>query len=495
MNNPHASQSALVPKTQKLHPSSPFFVLVNLIINNLFPFAMSIMIQFRGIQVNSWFFWLSLLILVGSVIGSFLYVQFYRYHTEAHQIVIQNGIFFKQQRSIPLKNLHNINIKQNPIHRLLKVAEIQLESAGSVTTSEACLRVVSLSEAEQLQTLWQQQSALTQPHVAPQNALAEEENLLPLSHKDLILLGLIRNDGFMWWLMILIFLPDEWVLAWLMKLAFGHWQVATLWLILLALVVGKASTILLSFITHSHFSLTQSRHHLTIKRGLFTKVEYHIPREKIQAWRIKKNPFHQWLGHSTLHIDSAMQGGTDQGRMMVREIIPLCRDKQLNPLLAKLTPPSSPIQLTHKPSLTYKPHPKMPQRLILRDTVLLLLLYSMIGLWGWFMKDAWAIKALWLLPVGAVSLCYLRFKQYQAMAWQWEQGVLHHRQGFLWRSYTLFPLAHRHAVVYQQSALDKHHRMAHLLLDSMGASSTIALTYLPEQHAQQIFSHLNPTRH
>lgn len=465
---------------QKLHRSSPLFVMLAIVLNNLLPFVFSIYIQFREVNVNQWVFWGSLLLLLGTVIGSFWYVHFYRYSIEDTQIVIKSGAFFKQHRAVPLANLHNVAIKQNLLHRLFGVAEVQLESAGSTQSSEAYLRVVSLEEAKRFEALMHRRKvAPTEANI--QSALSPE-NLLPLSRKDLILYGLIRNDGFVWWLVILPFLPEDWVLAWLMKIGFGQWQLAALWLILLALIVGKISTVVSAFITYSNFRLYDTPTHITLECGLFTKLQYHIPREKIQAWRVVQNPFHQLLGYHSLKIDTAMQAGqqAQNGRLMLRELVPLADATTLSALFTRWN-----VAHIHE-SRWHAPHPEMPSRLIKRDSFVLACALLLVGVFHNWLED----KALWLL--GAMVLIWavsvgLRPYQYRALRWQIDGlGVMHVRSGVWWRHHVMLPLAHVHGRASIQSALDKRYQMAHVVFDSMSAKPPVWLAYLPEKTARQL---------
>jgi len=72
-----------------------------------------------------------------------------RYRIEDAHLVVEQGLIFQKTRSIPVSRIQNIDLTQNVLHRIFKVAEVKVETASG-TDAEAVLRVLSLAEVDLL---------------------------------------------------------------------------------------------------------------------------------------------------------------------------------------------------------------------------------------------------------------------------------------------------------------------------------------------------------
>jgi putative membrane protein len=64
--------------------------------------------------------------------------------------VVRSGVFQRSLRHIPFARIQNVSLHQNLLHRLFRVAEVRLESAGSAKP-EAQMRVLRLADAHALE--------------------------------------------------------------------------------------------------------------------------------------------------------------------------------------------------------------------------------------------------------------------------------------------------------------------------------------------------------
>ena len=51
-----------------------------------------------------------------------------RYRLDPTELVIRSGFVFKRVRHIPYHRVHNVDAVQNPVHRLLGVIEVRVET-------------------------------------------------------------------------------------------------------------------------------------------------------------------------------------------------------------------------------------------------------------------------------------------------------------------------------------------------------------------------------
>jgi putative membrane protein len=62
----------------------------------------------------------------------------YRYRIGSDAITVRSGLLARNRREIPFARIHNVEVRQNPLHRLFGVAELRLESAGGVRRKRKC---------------------------------------------------------------------------------------------------------------------------------------------------------------------------------------------------------------------------------------------------------------------------------------------------------------------------------------------------------------------
>ncbi len=87
---------------------------------------------------------------IGPVIAAAL-VQYrvYRYRLAADEMVVRDGILTRTERHIPYERIQNIDLVQNPLHRLCGVALVRVETASG-TRPEAVMRVLSLDAVAEM---------------------------------------------------------------------------------------------------------------------------------------------------------------------------------------------------------------------------------------------------------------------------------------------------------------------------------------------------------
>ena len=85
---------------------------------------------------------------IGILIAIMRYVSF-RYRVCDGELIVDQGVFGRLHRTIPLQRIQNIDLSQNLFHRLFKVGEVRVET-GSGKEPEAVMRVLSIVEYARL---------------------------------------------------------------------------------------------------------------------------------------------------------------------------------------------------------------------------------------------------------------------------------------------------------------------------------------------------------
>jgi putative membrane protein len=272
--------------------------------------------------------------LLGVVGAVFRYFTF-RFAIADGSFQIRHGLVFKQERTIPLERIQNVNLKQGLVERALGVVRVEVETASG-TGKEAELAVVAMSDAEQLR------AELT----GKMRAAAEAEDL-PLAPalyqaelSDLILAGATRNRA---GLIVAVFFGLFSYAQQFMASGFAEnlfrgiryvngvarggpdirlyiFGVILLGLLFLA---GWMVSIVQTCVTHYGFVLRSKDSVLQVSRGLFTKIQNLAPTRRVQSLVIDEPPIQRKLGYCEVRIRSAGTAG-EEGSVTSVGMTPIC---------------------------------------------------------------------------------------------------------------------------------------------------------------------------
>src|SRR5262245_33843773 len=99
---------------------------------------------------NKVFGFMMLMAVVASTVAAALARDFsFTYRIEGNELITQQGIIERKQRSIPLERIQEIRVEQGVLHRVFDVVDAKIETGGG-GGAEASLSVLSRSEVERL---------------------------------------------------------------------------------------------------------------------------------------------------------------------------------------------------------------------------------------------------------------------------------------------------------------------------------------------------------
>ncbi|MFB6249543.1 MAG: PH domain-containing protein, partial [Salinibacter sp.] len=139
-------------------------------------------------------------VLYGLVALPAIVLQYLRfsYRITPQQIVIQKGVLRRQNRSIPIERIQNIQIQQNLVARFIGLAKVTIETAGSSAT-EGSLEYVGLSDSHEIRQAvrsFQHRSTDDAEDVAPPPEAADSETLFAMPLPRVLLSGAFRFSLF-----------------------------------------------------------------------------------------------------------------------------------------------------------------------------------------------------------------------------------------------------------------------------------------------------------
>ncbi|GAB1406723.1 PH domain-containing protein [Thermomonas brevis] len=477
----------------RLHGLSWLFVLIAQLKQFILPLLV-LLFAGRGDRNDLWG-----LIAVGVLVLVSLAEYFtYRYRLLDDAIVIRSGWLHRSRREIPYARIHNVNLHQSLLHRLVGVAEVRLESAGGVKP-EAQMRVLRLEQAEALEALVRRRG-----HAAA-DAGAQAESAAPLlamSDGDVARLGLISNRGML--LVAAAFgafaqtgenvfgaVVDRWgklVFGGLREFAGQHADdsplliaLAVTSLILLAMAALRLLSVLLALLQYHGFTLREGDGRISVERGLLARYRSSAKPRRIQSWSLQEGVLHRWFDRRSLHVQTATaQRGGEPGQHALKELAPVATPAACDALIRHFLPQHGWGELDWQPL-----HPRAWWRMAIPG--LLLLLLASAGLY--FRFGPWGLLPLALLPV---QLWRAR-KLARACGWACNGRLVAWRTGWWSKRWNFAEIGKIQALRLTRSPLDRRTGMAGLLLDTAGASpfgAPLHLQHLPAAAAEALHARL-----
>ena len=488
-----------------LHPTSLIFDLISHIRQLIVPMFIAVYSAAKGDKIGIYF---------GLAVSSVaILVSAFRYFTLRYKIVdgeliVKKGLVFRRIRTVPINRIQNMDLLQNPLHRIFNVAEVKIETASG-TEPEAVLRVLSIQKFNELrQQIFNKNEGVTSPNTiqtddykklnVEESAAQTKPPLIQIPASWLIKAGLASNRG-------LIFvgiaagaisqfrLEDKVDLDQFKKLlpAFDGSIENNLKLLGIALAIFLFLRILgvIWYWQRFHnYQLIQDGDDFRISCGFFTKITATVPRHRIQFISIHRPLLLRWMDMASIRIETAGGGGaTGQDQSNSRRwFVPVLPEEKVIPLIDQLRDGLH-LQTTH---LDWQPlSPRAGQRMIRLSFIWSLIFAGIGGVtwppWGWLAGFA----ALPLLMVWAAkkskSMKYAR----TAEAVIYRSGVLNHKT-----SLTFWDKVQ--TVSVHESPFDRRWDMGSLQIDTAAAGPaehTIRVKYLNASFADDEYQMISRT--
>ncbi|MEO5738126.1 MAG: PH domain-containing protein [Variovorax sp.] len=486
---------------RRLHPASFLFTLLM----QLRQFAVPLLgFLFLGRRPGSDYEQYALVGVVVMSVYSLAQYFTYRYRIDADAVVVRSGVFQRNLRHIPFARIRNVSLHQNVLHRLFRVAEVRLESAGAAKP-EAQMRVLRLADAHALER--QVRGGAPVPAAAngeaplPTASAAPEHVLLALPTVEVLKLGVISNRG----MLIagvavggLAQVGNDLIGKFFRE--FGPWlyshfdalhisvaaTVAAGVVLLLRVLLGlRLLSVVWALLQFHGFVLSESGGRLSMQRGLLTRMRASLPRHRIQAWTMHEGVLHRWFGRRSLRVDSAVAESRSGDKRSLRDLVPIASPAQVDALVSGLLASSVGSAASWPLREWHALPPQTWWRRFAGAAVMVTGLCVALAL----VRTPAALFGLTLLPVLAWSARHW----VRHSAWSVSQGMVAFRGGWLGKHWRFAEVRKLQALELRQSPIDRRLRTASLHFDTVGAGSMeppLAIPYLPLDTARRIYDEL-----
>lgn len=491
--------------------------------------------------------WWATLFVVPGLLHSLMHYLSFRYRFEGDELVVQGGIVFRFERHIPYARIQNIDLAQGPVHRLLRVADVRIETGGGGRAEEAHMQVLSLdavdgmrrrvaagrcgavsvrpparpsedglpgsSERDAVARTWDAANVGAEdasiagastdapgPRDAPDDVPVGDV-VLRLGPRDLLLFGLISNRGTAVVLAALGLVdrlglvPERLDEAQVRRLDEFDGDGLRLWLVLGAialLVLWRVLSVAWAFVNLDGFELRLVDDELQTRCGLLTRHTASIPRERIQVVTVTETLLHRLVRRAAVKVDTA-GGSVLESKVATRRwVAPLVRRSQLARLVETLVPGAEFDDVAW-----LSPDPRARRRFLrgwipLAIAAGLLLAWSLgaesaartpVGRWETLAAVALAVA---LLTWGSVDAT-LRARRIGCAV---GRRCFQVRHGLWTRTTRLVRHAKAQSVTVERSPLDRFWRMAGVSVDAAGTERPVSMRYLAPEDAERVQARL-----
>ena len=413
------------------------------------------------------------------------------YTLEGGALRLEEGVLSRQLRAVPFDRIQQVDLVRKPLHRLLGVATLRVETAGGGRGAEVDLDVVTLAEAQALRSsLLRAKARLAAaptgapgPVAAGQTTVDEAESveaaappervLLRLRLGEVMLAGITGSraaaalvvlgpltQAFDWFPGL-----SDWLLARFDPQAVAPTTpTAFLFAAVAAVVVWLGLAAGSSIVTDYGFTLARIGDDLVVRRGLLERREAVLPLARLQVVRIEESLLRRLLGLASIRIQSAGRaGGSDQTAS--RLAIPVLQRTEVNRLLGELLAGAAPV-----PRLLAPP-PAARRRAVTRRVLRTAVLVAAAALPLWRLTSPGA-AAVWVGVVVALAALGLAvaagLAAYRSLGHAAGRGFLYARVGVAIRVTTVVPVAKAQSGSVRSTPFQRRSGLATLHVDIAG---------------------------
>ena len=511
---------------KRLHPISLVFSLISLVKSNVIPTIFGVLGAANG---NLFYLILAAVFLIPSIAFSIIRYFTVRYRISKGELVVNEGLFFRRTRTVPVERIQNIDLVQGVLHRIFKVAEVRVETASG-TKPEAVLSVLSLTQVELLRrNVFQQKTAETKSiddnahnlanasseafdsetqAVGDKNLFAsstdpptekEESEILKIplawlakagfaSDRGLLMVGVVLGLYYQFDRRQEYDFDFSYISQWLPSI---NNPFATAALVVVGCMIGLLLLRLLGvgwyILRFFGYRLRLAGDDFKISCGLFTKVSATVPRKRIQFISVHSNLVSRLLGFSSIRIETAGGASSDNENATTtvsrRWFIPVIPTADVAEMVGQLRP-----GLKWQPdsydwqSLSAKAGRRMTRIAIVVSLLLTPIGFYFFGIWGCGIT-------LIALPV---MITYAIKKSRAVRFARTSFGVVY-RSGILTRKISLTFFEKIQAAQVEQSPFDRRWEMATLSVDTAAAGPAdhaIEIKYLDAEFARREYQQI-----
>lgn len=380
------------------------------------------------------------------VFAVFRYLTF-RYAIQDGNLLIKSGLIVRQNRTIPLDRIQNINLTRNLVHRILGLVDVEIETASGVK-AEASLSALTEEQAHILKARLSGQAPRIVSHVLE----ARRANVVYRSTwKELILAGATENR-------LLAIIASIVGLQFVFQGMIERLVKQKQWMATLQrpdvivgiavgmLVFGWLVSIVSALIRYYGFELILEEGKLRRQYGLINHIENVVPIRRVQVIRVKQTMLQRLFKVMKVYVETAGAYGD------AKETASGTANSLITPILPNARFPEIADLVYPKAKLTDVEWKQVSKWTIWRHTRSIFLFALIVGVASYFFIKLWAIA----VAGGFILLAFLSgLIYYRTGRFADHHDVIVSRRGLLGKQTWFVPCDKVQCVAVVQSPIQR----------------------------------------
>jgi len=432
----------------------------------------------------------------------------FRFRVTGSEVLVHEGILWRQERRIPFSRVQDVKIQQRLVHQLVGLAKVEITTAGS-EEREVTLEVIAKDLAERLkQTITSERADRGEDQRE-----GGKTTLVELSVPQL-LLGAVTSRmaatfgaliGVILYFKVAFFVGSamsaaetraferffNWSNSWMplkgtfLEPVIGLFWQDTLGKSIFLVLLGFLYSLAVYVVRYGRYRLAEDGNVLTKSHGIMRFRSSSLARGRVQALKVEEGLLRRWFRLSDVWVDSGGDRNKVDDEKKREPFVPVIRANGAYALVGDVLP-----DLQDPQPVLRRVSPKA----ILRGSkklwlAILVVMLGNIGPLGWF--------TLFFLP--AFPLAYLvNVKWYKNRGYWFDERYLISRKGWFNRQTLYLPIRVVQNVSLTQSPFDRRLGLATVSVDTAGQTNTGGGPTIPNlpldeaRRLQSLLTHIRP---
>jgi putative membrane protein len=376
----------------------------------------------------------------------------------------KSGLIGLKETDVPLTRIQSLDLEQGPVQRVFGVYAAHVQTGGGGAKGEIVLEATGPDDVRELRALLaDRRPAPVAEAAGPERRI--ERRMLLVAALTAGQLGVILPAlaGFVQLVQSSLDEDDA------VRLIPHTVAVAVLAAVGL-LVAAWLLSVLGAVVAFAGFTVTREGDRLRIRRGFLARREATVPVERVRAVEVVEGVLRLPFGLAALRMEVI---GHAKEQAAAQALFPLLRRDEVRPFLDLLLP-----ELADDLHGLEPPPARAARRYVLPPAALGLAIAV----------AAWVVTGPWALPLAAVLAAY-GLARFGAAGWRLRDGRLAVRRLRLARTTVFAPAAGREWQAVVQTPLQRHARLADLVV-TFGKSTSTRVRHLDVATARAVFERL-----
>ncbi len=285
-------------------------------------------------------------LLVLGIVGRAIAWHRFRFSFDGAVVRVSSGVLSRQHRSVDVARIQQVELDRPFLHRMVGVASIRIETAGSASEPEVELRVLAERDAVAFRRAVRASKARLQGTSEQEIDTASVE-VLRVANRHVVLAAVTGVQLLVFPAVLagalqlfggIVTGAIERTVTWFVETASqGPGAFAGRWTAFAAVTgalvaVSMVVAVIVALLRDGNFRLERQGDDLVARRGLLGTRDSTVPVQRIQLVEVLRNPVRRMLGVATLRIHSAGgSAGSDR-----RVAVPLLRTEEAYDLVREL---------------------------------------------------------------------------------------------------------------------------------------------------------------